>query len=180
WSNENTLTYNKTIGSDHQLNALAGFSMQESIRDGYGLSVTFLPNEELGMAGFDEGTPTTVSASESSWGLMSFFGRVNYNFSSRYLATFTLRRDGSSKFSKESRWGYFPSGAVAWNMKNEKFLQRVPAISASKIRVSYGVTGNNRLGDFSRLSRISFPLIASVHYNNSPTGSKSVALTTLG
>ncbi|MGV3504617.1 MAG: SusC/RagA family TonB-linked outer membrane protein [Adhaeribacter sp.] len=178
WSNENTLTYNKTLGK-HKVNLLGGYSMQGSKSDAYGLGVNFLPNEELGMPGFEEGTPASVSAAESRWGLMSFFGRINYGYKSRYLLTFTGRADGSSKFAPGSKWGYFPSGAFAWNLHEEDFLKDLALVSNAKLRMSYGITGNNRVDDFAYLSRISFPLIASVHYNNSE-GEKSVVLNSLG
>ncbi len=80
--------------------------------------------------------------------LMSFFGRANYGFRDRYLASFTLRADGSSKFGPENRWGTFPSGSFAWRISEESFMQPVDFISNLKVRVSYGQAGNNRITDF--------------------------------
>jgi len=167
WANENILTYNKTIKRKHKINVLAGFSMQGTKRDRYGYSAQLLPNEELGIAGFDEGTPLSLIAEESRSTLMSFFNRINYNYKSRYLFTATFRSDGSSKFAAENRWGFFPSGAFAWNMVNEKFMKPLTAISSSKFRISYGLTGNNRVGDFSYLPSLSLPANATVSFNNS-------------
>lgn len=91
------------------------------------------------------------------WGeeLISFFGRVNYSHLDKYLATVTLRADGSSKFGTNSKWGYFPSASVAWRINEEEFLRDVDVLSNLKLRLSYGTTGNNRIGTFRSLSRMS-------------------------
>lgn len=154
WMNENTLSYNKKIGSSHHLTFVAGYSQTGNKTSRYGASATNLPNASLGLSGLNEGTPETVTAFTSSWGLVSFLGRVDYKFKSTYLLTFSYRADGSSKFTPNNRWGYFPSGALAWRFKQEKFMQRYRFLSDGKLRVSYGVTGNNRIGDFSYLSSI--------------------------
>src|SRR5690606_29107622 len=101
-----------------------------------------------------------------SHALMSFYGRFNYNFASRYLVTATLRGDGSSKFPIKNRWGYFPSAAVAWNMHNEKFMRQVAWISQSKLRVSYGLTGNNRVGEYSFFPSLNVPIAYAYSFNN--------------
>ncbi len=80
--------------------------------------------------------------------LLSFFGRANYAYRDKYLASFTLRSDGSSKFGPENRWAAFPSGSVAWRISEESFMQSISAISSLKVRVSYGQAGNNRISDF--------------------------------
>lgn len=85
--------------------------------------------------------------------LLSYFGRVNYTFMDRYLLTATLRRDGSSRFSPNNRWGLFPSVAVAWNIKDESFLQNNSTVSALKLRLGYGITGQqDGIGDYDYLS----------------------------
>ncbi|RZK17635.1 MAG: SusC/RagA family TonB-linked outer membrane protein, partial [Flavobacterium sp.] len=80
--------------------------------------------------------------------LFSYFGRANYSFNSKYLASFTVRADGSSKFRPGNRWGYFPSAAVAWAFSNENFMKVVKFISNAKLRLSYGTSGNNRIPDY--------------------------------
>jgi TonB-linked SusC/RagA family outer membrane protein len=155
WVNENTLTYSKTFNRDHQLTVLAGITETGNKSASYGSSATNLERPALGINGLNEGKPETVTAVASSWGLMSFLGRADYKFKSRYLLTLSFRTDGSSKFSTENRWGYFPSGAFAWRFKQEKFLQGFRALSDGKLRVTYGVTGNNRIADFAYLSAIS-------------------------
>lgn len=166
WSNENTLTFKKTYNKVHKLNLLGGFSLQESNTRIYGFAVQHLPNEELEMAGLDEGIPYSADASGGAYGLVSFFGRVNYDFDSRYLLTATFRADGSSKFSPGNKWGYFPSAAFAWNMERESFMENLPQVSTSKLRVSYGLTGNNRISDFGYYSQLGLSLASSYSFNN--------------
>lgn len=155
WVNENTLTWNKTFNRKHNFTVLAGLSESVNNSSSHGSAATNLPNAQLGISGLDEGTPQVVRATSSSWGLVSFLGRADYKYGNRYLVTLSYRADGSSKFAKENRWGYFPSGAVAWKFSEEKFMKKFEDIlSEGKLRVSYGLTGNNRVGDFTYLSAI--------------------------
>ncbi len=167
WANENTLTYNKTFGK-HQLTMLGGFSMTESKSDIYGLYVQDIPNEELGMRGLDEGVPYKVDATNNKNGMVSYFGRTNYVYDSRYLLTVTFRADASSRLAAGKKWGYFPSAAFAWNMQNEQFMKdNFSPVSNSKFRVSYGITGNDRIGDFDTFSKLSMSNIShSYSFNN--------------
>jgi len=86
--------------------------------------------------------------------LLSYFGRVNYNYKGRYLATLSYRRDGSSKFSVLNKWSDFPSAAIAWRVSEEKFMQPLKAISNLKLRGSYGATGNNALSPYQTLNAL--------------------------
>jgi TonB-dependent starch-binding outer membrane protein SusC len=155
WVNENTLTYNKSFNRNHQLTVVAGVTETGNKTSSYGTSATNLERPSLGISGLNEGKPEIITATSSSWGLMSFLGRFDYKFKSRYLLTMSFRADGSSKFSENNRWGYFPSGALAWRFKQEKFMQGFRALSDGKLRITYGVTGNNRISDFAYLSAIS-------------------------
>lgn len=152
WLNENTLTYNRRFNKNHTLNAVAGFTMQrwKTVMDGF--SANQVPNEALGISGLDEGTPILNTSSESEVAQVSFLGRVNYTLKSKYLFTASFRADGSSKFFPGKRWGYFPSGSVAWRIHEEKFMKNLPFISEAKLRSSFGVTGNNRVSDFAYIS----------------------------
>lgn len=150
WMNENTLTYKKSINKDNQIDVTAGFTVQGTSASTYGFESTNIPNEELGLVALQLGLPSSVTSFKSKNTLMSYLGRVNYNFKSRYLFTATFRADGSSKFDPEHRWGYFPSGAFAWQMGRENFMKNLSFVSESKFRVSYGLTGNNRVNDFVR------------------------------
>lgn len=169
WSSENTLTYNKTINKNHLLNVVAGFSMQETKVSGNGYAAQNLPNENLGVSGLDEGVPYSGTAYSEGNKLASFFGRVNYNFGSRYLLTATFRGDGSSKFAPQQRWGYFPSAAIAWNMQEEGFMQPFKKISNSKLRLSYGITGNNRVGNYDWFDRLNQTIQGYSYNNGTPT-----------
>lgn len=167
--NENTLTYDKKFGKKNSLNIVAGFSTQSNNSSGNSFSAIMVPNPELGVSGLDQGIPYSVGASSSSNRAASAFGRLNYGFDSRYLMTATFRADGSSKFAPGHKWGYFPSGAVAWRFMNEKFMKRYNKIlTDGKLRVSYGLTGNNRIGDFAAYSNITTPNNSRAYFNNSP------------
>lgn len=166
WSNENTLTYKNEFNKIHSVNAVGGFSTQGVKTRTNGFAAQNIPNEQLGISGLDEGLPYQGYASLSNNTLVSFFGRVNYSFDSRFFLTGTFRGDGTSKFAPGKRWGYFPSGAFAWNMSREKFMQKWQFISNAKLRVSYGITGNNRVPDFPYLASLSLPIGASYSFNN--------------
>ena len=178
WLNENTLSYNKRINANNQLNALIGFTMQSSKRASYGSAANHLPNEDLGLSGLDEGQPVSITSTSSIYTLASFLGRVNYTYRSKYLFTASMRTDGSSKFSPQNRWSYFPSGAVAWRLSDESFMKPFTFVSNAKLRLSYGATGNNRVDDFAYLSRITLPSSTGYSYNNKP--GKAAGLTELG
>ena len=149
WLNENTLTYQTNIKKRHFFNALAGITFQNSDYEYYSLKATRLPNESLGMAGLSQGTLSSSSSLKSSWSMMSYLARLNYNYKSKYYATASFRADGSSKFSKKNRYGYFPSGSVAWNFMEEEFMKPLAKVlDSGKLRVSWGLTGNNRIGEY--------------------------------
>ncbi|MFD1631736.1 TonB-dependent receptor [Pseudopedobacter beijingensis] len=166
WSNQNTLTWNKTYNKIHKLTAMAGTSIQENQVDQYGYGAINIDREELGMSGLETGDLYSAIALSTGNTLASFYGRINYGFRSKYLLTATFRADGSSKFAKGHQWGYFPSGAFAWNMHEEDLIKNIPAVSNSKLRISYGLTGNNRIADFAYLSSLNMLASASYSFNN--------------
>lgn len=149
WLNENTVTYQTNIKKKHFINALAGITFQNSDYEAYAFRTTHIPNESLGMAGMSEGQAGTSSSAKSSWSMLSYLGRFNYNYQSKYYATASFRVDGSSKFNKENRYGYFPSASLAWTFTEEKFMKPIKSIlSNGKLRLSWGLTGNNRIGEY--------------------------------
>ncbi len=149
WLNENTLTYQTNIKKKHFFNSLIGITFQNSDYEYYSLKSTHIPNESLGMAGIADGTLSSSSSLKSSWAMMSYLARLNYNYKSKYYATASFRADGSSKFSKKHRYGYFPSGSLAWNFMEEEFMAPIKkVVGAGKLRVSWGLTGNNRIGEY--------------------------------
>ncbi len=146
--NENTLTYSKRISSKTNFNAVLGYTAQTFKTESLGFASIRVVNENLGIKGLSTGTPSsnTYNASESA--VLSYLARANYNLLGKYLFTASFRADGSSKFHKSNRWGYFPSAAFAWRMSDETFLNKIRLINDAKFRISYGATGNNRVGDF--------------------------------
>ncbi|MES2775395.1 MAG: TonB-dependent receptor [Bacteroidota bacterium] len=158
WLNENTLTYTKAFGKNHHLAVVAGVSEQGNKNAYRYFYAAQLPNEDLGLDGLDlatVGNTSTVSNS-SRWTLVSGLGRINYDFQSKYFLTASMRGDGSSKFAKGHKWGYFPSGAFSWKISSEKFMRKITAVSEAKLRVSYGQSGNNRVSDFAYLPTVDF------------------------
>lgn len=155
WLNENTLTYNKKFGGIHSLNLLGGWTLQHTGEDRWGMAGEQLPVEHMGLSGLDNGIPGAVAAYQAKNRMMSFLGRVNYGLKDRYLFTATFRADGSSRFHPDNQWGYFPSVAVAWRISEEPFLKNVSLIHNAKLRLSYGQTGNDRVGDYARVHQMS-------------------------
>jgi TonB-linked SusC/RagA family outer membrane protein len=166
WLNENTLTWTKRIGPKNRFEVLGGFTLQGVNNTRYGFLSQNVPNESLGIPGLDEGIPSSTASSATNNTLGSFLGRINYGYLSKYLLTVSFRADGSSKFTPENRWAYFPSAALAWRIKDEPFMKSLKFISEAKLRTSYGVTGNNRVNDFAPLSALTSPIGASYSFNN--------------
>lgn len=151
WLNENILTYQTSIKKKHNINAMVGVTLQNSDYKFYSFKTIQIPNESLGMAGMGAGLPNTTKSLLSSWSMLSYLGRVNYNYMSKYYVSATFRADGSSKFSGKNRFGNFPSASVAWNFSEEDFAQSLkPIVSTGKLRASWGTTGNNRVGEYDR------------------------------
>jgi TonB-dependent starch-binding outer membrane protein SusC len=145
----NTITYVFEPAPNQNLNLMVGQEMVSSNKTTYFqrakyFSETLTPEKMF--ANMALGTVDRISTNVSSDDkLASFFGRAVYKYGERYLATFTIRADGSSKFAPGNRWGIFPAGALAWRISEEKFMKDIPAISNLKLRVSYGEAGNNRI-----------------------------------
>ena len=144
WLNENTLTYTKRFNRKHNFTFLGGFTLQGETFDYQGTSATQMSTESLGLNGLHTGKYQTVIPYQYDWTMMSGFLRVNYNYKYKYYVTASMRADGSSKFPTKNRWGYFPSGAVSWNLNREDWLKDVTWVSNAKLRASWGLTGNNR------------------------------------
>jgi TonB-linked SusC/RagA family outer membrane protein len=152
WQNSNTATYSRRINKNHYFDAMVGFTAEAGYSSAFGANAILLPNEGLGLNGLDEGTPSLITAYSSEWKLASFLGRINYKLFDRFLFTATMRTDGSSRFQGDHIWGYFPSAAAAWQMDKESFMKRIPQISTAKLRVSWGITGNNAVSNFASYS----------------------------
>ena len=146
--NENTLTYQNTFAQKHSLNLLGGFTAQS----------TRTENTSINAQGFPEGTGLTNISSASTitgatglhsgWGLLSFLFRANYAYDDKYLLSASVRDDGSSRFDPSRRWGFFPAVSAGWVISKEKFLDGSKWLTNLKLRFSYGLSGDQEIGDF--------------------------------
>ncbi|SKB47605.1 SusC/RagA family TonB-linked outer membrane protein [Daejeonella lutea] len=144
---EPTITYNKLIDK-HNVTALAGYSYRYYLEEGGAFSNRGFINDLFHEDNIAQGSALALGkASMSSFKndntLIAFFGRVNYSYNNKYLAQFILRREGSSRFGDQNKWGYFPAASVGWNISDESFMDNVNFVDNLKLRVGYGVTGNS-------------------------------------
>lgn len=158
--NENTLNYNKTFG-DHNLSLLAGFTSQKETEEfrlttGRGFATDITGPYNLGGGS----VVPDVDSRYAEFSILSFLGRVNYNYDNRYLITVTGRRDGSSKFAEGNKWAFFPSVAGAWRISNEEFMSGAGIFDNLKLRVGWGQVGNQELPTYRSLA-----LLQSTPYN---------------
>lgn len=143
WLNENLLTYTRTFNKVHSFSALVGYTQQENHTENNSASARSFVNDILGTGNLGTGAVAiTPGSGIGGWGLESYLGRINYGYRDKYLLTVSFRADGSSRFGANKRFGFFPSGAVAWKVSEEPFLQHNRAVSDLKIRATYGTTGN--------------------------------------
>lgn len=159
WLWDNYFTYDKTFNGVHRLNLMAGTSAQTHRFDYMNGSIQQFASDVTQQINNGSLLPT-VGGSASEWALLSFMGRVNYSFNNKFLATATVRRDGSSRFGKMNRYGTFPSASVAWRLSDEEFIRSVTWIDDLKIRAGYGLTGNQNIGNYSFAS-----VFKTVQYN---------------
>lgn len=138
---DNTLTYIDTFNKNHHLNVMIGSSAQNNVYNKMNASVQGFLSDKNNQLSNGLNKPT-VGGTKNDWSLLSFMGRANYNYADRYLLTLTVRRDGSSRFSKDNRWGTFPSLAAAWRLSEESFYHKNKWVNDIKVRAGYGVTGN--------------------------------------
>ena len=153
--NEDILNYNATVG-DHAFDVMGAFSYQQSVTKTLSASGSGYISDVAGT--YDVGaaeTPNTPSSGYSQWVLMSWLGRFNYIFKDKYMFTVSMRADGSSRYSEGQRWGYFPSGAVAWRISDEPWMKSVRQISDLKLRAGYGVTGSTAIGAYATQNLLS-------------------------
>lgn len=142
---EFTLDYTKSFGK-HRLVALAGYSYQDQFDEDFSVSNWDFPTDEYSYNRLQAGNAlgrgeASMNSFASESKLIGFFGRINYNFSDKYLLSASVRREGSSKFGANHKWGTFPAISAAWRVKNESFLRDVDFISDLKVRAGFGITG---------------------------------------
>lgn len=151
--NENTLSYSKTIAGAHDMNVLLGQSYNVDKIDAVTMS---------SVGGFRGNAITTLSDANGVTGntnearnvLISYFGRLQYSYRNKYMFTASMRRDGSSRFGANTRWGLFPSASIGWRVSEEDFMRKVTAINDLKIRASWGKSGNYNIGNYSTISTL--------------------------
>jgi TonB-linked SusC/RagA family outer membrane protein len=154
WLNENLATYSKSF-NDHNFELLAGFTNQMFRRDRTRIQADTYANDEIptiqGAINISRGG---TNSGVEEWALTSVLSRLSYNYQQKYLLTASVRSDGSSRFGSENRWGVFPSVSAGWVLSDEGFLTDVEKLSFAKIRASYGVTGNNNIGNYTQYALI--------------------------
>jgi iron complex outermembrane receptor protein len=141
---ETNLTYEKQINDNNYINVLAGYSYQRFVTENTFTSANNFVSDATQWNLIQSGTVQSNTSFKDANRLASYYGRINYKLKDRYLVTFTLRRDGSSRFGANNKWGTFPSGALAWNMADEDFMAN-SKISNLKLRVGYGITGSQEI-----------------------------------
>ena len=151
WLSENIATYEKDF-TDHHLDVTAGFTAQKFRSDMNNVLATNFPNDKVRT--LSAATAFTPTSEIQEWSLLSYLARVNYNFKGKYLLSASIRRDGSSRFGKDNKWGSFPSVSAGWVISDESFMADVRPVSLLKIRSSYGVTGNNNIGNYTYYANV--------------------------
>ncbi|GAA4440668.1 TonB-dependent receptor [Ravibacter arvi] len=154
--NENILNYTKTFNNDHDFGALLGSSYQRTLLRSLSMAAVAnsFNNDKVKTLNNALINASATTASNTEWGLISYFARVNYGYKGKYLVEASFRRDGSSRFGPDNKWGNFPSVSAAWRVSEESFLKDIPAISELKLKASYGITGNFNIGDFQYLGTV--------------------------
>ncbi len=146
---ESTFHYDRTIFGSHSLKILGGYSWQEFTNTGTHIRRYGFIEDANGADGIGAGEIVKTAASyKNDSRIISFFGRVNYDIKDKYLITATVRRDGSTRFAQNNKWGYFPSAAVGWKISEENFLKNVSAVELLKLRAGYGITGNQAIPNY--------------------------------
>lgn len=162
WQIENVLTYDKTI-SQHTFNVVLGQSAERNTgRRLYGMAKDLIAymgdkaNIDFTTSLPNNGNRNTEGGLTDPHSLASYFGRLSYNFAERYMLQLTVRRDGSSRFGENNKWGTFPSVSLGWNLTNESFMEKRPDwLTSTKIRLSWGKNGNEAIGNFRYTANVS-------------------------
>lgn len=143
---ESYLSYDNTFKKEHHLNLMAGYSYLDNVNEGFGATRSGFETNAFGFNNLGAGTDyrqSDVYSYKSKTKLISFYGRANYSYLGRYMATFTIRHDGSSVFGADHKWGDFPSASLAWRISDEPFMKATQSwLDNMKLRLGYGVTGN--------------------------------------
>ena len=155
WLTETTLNYNKTINK-HSITGLVGYTSQKETFESSTMTSDKFPNNLVPTLSAVSGIITAGTSEIFQWSLLSYLGRVNYNFDNKYYLTASIRTDGSSRFGSNNKYGLFPSAAFAWRVSDESFMKGLKFISDMKLRLSYGETGNNNIGNYDQYATINY------------------------
>ncbi|QEC78552.1 SusC/RagA family TonB-linked outer membrane protein [Mucilaginibacter ginsenosidivorax] len=154
WLNENIATYKRTFG-DHTFELLGGFTVQKTQSNYSQIRGTNYPDDRIHVIQSAVNIDRTNTYQDiQQYNLLSYLSRMTYNYKGRYLLSAALRRDGSSRFGSDNKYGNFPSVSVGWNVSDESFMQNISQVSLLKFRSSYGVTGNNNIGNYTQYANI--------------------------
>lgn len=151
WLNENTVNYRNVFGR-HSFDGLVGFTLQEETLEVGNFNATNYASDEVKT--FNAASTIDGITNRSSWGLVSALARLNYDYNGKYLLSATVRRDGSSRFGANNRWGTFPSFSVGWRISDEGFMAGVEQINNVLVRLGYGISGNFNIGNYQHLGTV--------------------------
>ncbi len=169
WQAEFTASYDNTFKRLHHINVLGGYTTQRTDRSGFATTIRNFANDDTGYDNLSAGSDLYRSTSDRIIStLQSVLGRVNYSFDSRYNASLTLRADGSSRFAKDHKWGWFPSAGFSWNIDKEKFIHLGKQVDFLQLRLSAGIVGNQEIGDYQFAATVS-PTETPFIYNGQET-----------
>lgn len=153
WLTENTLTFDKTFNEAHNLSVLLGYTAQKNLRQRAGLIATDYDNDLVSTINIKNNTILSAYSANDEWALLSYLSRVMYDYKGKYLFSASLRRDGSSRFGANKKWGNFPSVSVGWRISDEMFFKS-KTINDLKIRASYGERGNDGRSNYGSIARL--------------------------
>lgn len=168
WLTEFTLNFDRKLGERHTINALAGTTFQGFHSERlFAFSLDF-PDNRTGWHNLGSAlNPQPAATGESTWGIISYLGRLNYAFDNKILLTLTGRVDGASKFGANNKYGFFPSGSIAWKLHEEDFIKNLGVFYSLKTRLSYGIIGNQEISPYASLATVG-PVGQGVFNNTEP------------
>ncbi|MFB9295229.1 TonB-dependent receptor [Persicitalea jodogahamensis] len=152
WVTNHTLDYSFDLGTAHRFTALIGVEAQQNTLENNRVDANNFPNDIVRTV--NAGVISGGSSFKEQWSLASYFGRVGYTFNDKYLFNASIRRDGSSRFGANQRYGVFPSASVGWRVSEEPFLKNVAAISELKLKASFGLSGNNAFANYGSIGTL--------------------------
>ncbi|WP_236973529.1 SusC/RagA family TonB-linked outer membrane protein [Membranihabitans maritimus] len=153
WLNENLFNFSKTLDDIHKLNAILGFTAQKQENKSSFIRANGFANDYV--TTLNAATEYNANTQMSEWSLLSYLSRVNYSFDDKYIFQGSIRRDGSSRFGANTKWGWFPSASMAWKVDREEFMENSEFISQLKFKFSWGITGNNSIGNYAAIGGMS-------------------------